>query len=259
MKRTRKIVALILSLAFVFITFSSVLAQAKVITPRVKVTSSLKSTYYVYQPISVTVTTNYSGKVKYRAYIKDLKTRKVVEVFTAKDKFSTATNGLSKMTFTTRATKAGKYQIVVMAKRDGSKKAYESITYTKTIVVKDTKAALTNVSVKLNEKTVVVAKQYGNTFKIDLSKLKDSDRVTNLLITANKDGKVNIIGKYINLTGYKASDITAKTLGLGDKPPTGATMATLRKYVDSKGYLSQNIDFYSEGKKYTYVIQIKVK
>lgn len=259
MKRTRKVVALILTLAFVFITFSSVLAQAKVKTPKVRVTSSPKSTYYVYQPIQVTVTTNYSGKVRYRAYIKDLKTRRVVEVFNSKDKYSSALNGFSKTTLTTRATKAGKYQIVVMAKRQGSKRSYESITYTRIIVVKDTKATLTNVSVKLNGKTVVKAKQSGNTFSIDLSKLKDSDRITDLLITANKDGKLDLLGKKINTTGYKTTDITAKTFGLKDTPPAGATMSTIRRFKDAKGHISQNIVFYSEGKKYTYVIKIKVR
>ncbi|CDF57713.1 RICIN domain-containing protein [Thermobrachium celere] len=260
MKRIKKIVLLILVITFLVLPLIQIGAQAKEVLPKVKIVSVVKSSYLVYEPISVTVNSNYLGKVQYRAYIKNVKTGKVYDVFTiSKDKYSTVVNGGENFKFTIRATTAGTYQVVVMVKREGVKKNYESIVYSRKITIKDTKAAITNVSLKINGNKVITGVTAGHTFYFNLSSLKDSDRVTRLIITSNKDAKVRLAGKDIPLTAYQPKEISLSMLGIKDNPPEGATLKSIRNFKDSNGYLTGKIELYINGKIYkTYDVKAKV-
>lgn len=261
MKKTKKLLALILALAFFVFPLTQISVQAKTVLPKAKIVSTVKSTYLVYEPITVTVNSNYSGNVQYRAYIKNLSNGRVYDVFTSsKDKYSGAVYGTTNFTFKTRATTAGRYQVVVMVKRNGVKKSYESITYSKVITIKDVKAAITNVSLKLNGNRVITGSVSGNTFSFNLSGLKDSDSITRLVVTANKDAKISIVGVEIPLTAYQPKEISLPMLRIKDNGVEGATLATIRSFKqDSNGYISMNIELLADGKRYTYVIKAKIR
>ncbi|SHE82333.1 hypothetical protein [Caloramator proteoclasticus] len=261
MKKTKKLFALILALTFFVFPLTEISVQAKTALPKATIVSSVKSTYLVYEPITVTVNSNYAGNVQYRAYLKNLRTGKIYDVFTtSRDKYSSAVNGRTNFTFKTRATVEGRYQIVVMAKRSGVKKSYESIAYSKVFTVKDVKAAITNVSLKINGNKIINGSVSGNTFSFNLSGLRDKDSITRLVLTANKDAKVSILGVEISLTAYQPKEISLSMLGIKDNGVEGATLATLRSIKqDSNGYISRNIQLLADGKNYTYVIKAKIK
>ncbi|CCJ34295.1 hypothetical protein [Caloramator australicus] len=260
MKRAKKIAAFVLTVAFLVASFNVVSFAAKVKYPKVSLVTEVKSSYNVFESIPVTVKTNYSGDVQYRAYIVDEATKKIYDIFSAnKDGYYRAVKGDKDFNFNAKIAKPGKYHITVMVKRNGVKVNYDTYVKTKTFVVKDVKFALKSISVKLNGSQVVNASLSGNTFSFDLTGMEDSDSLTDILIVANKNAVVNIGGKVFPLSGNVSRNITPKMLGVDKNPPEGVTLASMREKADRNGYLKGSISLVSGKEKLTYNIVVKVK